>query len=115
MFILVWRFLGPLFSDATNKIKTTISDLVQIPPVEFYKRSLHAVEDKINEKYSNKVLLPHLNFGSMSRSLTITRSSKKSASVSAFTTSSKRQMGSLATAAATSMSMVGQLIYTFPQ
>lgn len=40
-----------------DETKTTISDLVQIPPVEFYKRSLHAVEDKINEKYSNKVLL----------------------------------------------------------
>ena len=39
-----------------DETKTTISDLVQIPPVEFYKRSLHAVEDKINEKYSNKVV-----------------------------------------------------------
>jgi hypothetical protein len=43
-----------------NKSQTTISDLVQIPPVEFYKRSLYVVEDKINEKYSNKVLLPFL-------------------------------------------------------
>jgi len=29
---------------------------VQIPPFEFYKRSRHEVEDKINEKYSNKVV-----------------------------------------------------------
>lgn len=44
-----------------DETKTTISDLVQIPPVEFYKRSLHAVEDKINEKYSNKVFLLFAN------------------------------------------------------
>jgi hypothetical protein len=35
--------------------QTTISDLVQIPPHEFYKLSRDEVEDKINEKYSNKV------------------------------------------------------------
>lgn len=37
-------------------ILTTISDLVQIPPFEFYKRSRFAVEDKVNEKYSNKIV-----------------------------------------------------------
>jgi DNA-directed RNA polymerase subunit E'/Rpb7 len=36
-------------------IQTTISDLVQIPPHEFYKLSRDEVEDKINEKYSNRV------------------------------------------------------------
>lgn len=36
-------------------VQTTISDLVQIPPHEFYKLSRDEVEDKINEKYSNKV------------------------------------------------------------
>ncbi|KAF7503420.1 hypothetical protein GJ744_003750 [Endocarpon pusillum] len=37
-------------------ILTTISDLVRIPPHEFYKVSRDEVEDKINEKYSNKVV-----------------------------------------------------------
>lgn len=37
-------------------ILSTISDLVQIPPHEFYKPSRQEVEDKINEKYSNKVI-----------------------------------------------------------
>ena len=47
----------PIFNSSipTEQAQTTISDLVQIPPFEFYKRSLYAVEDKINEKYSNKV------------------------------------------------------------
>jgi DNA-directed RNA polymerase III subunit RPC8 len=56
---LDYSFLTKIVAD---QIETTISDLVQIPPVEFYKRSLHAVEDKINEKYSNKVLLPLLEY-----------------------------------------------------
>ena len=37
-------------------ILTTISDLVQIPPHEFYRKDREEIEDKINEKYSNKVV-----------------------------------------------------------
>lgn len=37
-------------------ILTTFSDLVQIPPHEFYKKSRDEIEDKINEKYANKVV-----------------------------------------------------------
>ena len=33
-----------------------MSDLIQIPPHEFYKRSRDAVEDKINAKYSDRVI-----------------------------------------------------------
>ena len=39
----------------TYRRQTSIADLVEIPPHEFYKLSRHEVEDKINEKYSNKV------------------------------------------------------------
>jgi DNA-directed RNA polymerase III subunit RPC8 len=37
-------------------ILTTISDLVSIPPHEFYKRSIDSLSDHINAKYANKVL-----------------------------------------------------------
>ena len=37
-------------------ILTTISDLVQIPPHEFYRPDMEEISDKINEKYSNKVI-----------------------------------------------------------
>ena len=33
----------------------SFADLVQIPPHEFYKKMRDEIEDKINEKYSNKV------------------------------------------------------------
>lgn len=36
--------------------KTKIADLVQLKPQDFYKTSLEAIEDKINEKYANKVI-----------------------------------------------------------
>ena len=35
--------------------KTTFSDLVQIPPSQFHKKNREVIEDKINEKYANKV------------------------------------------------------------
>lgn len=35
--------------------QTTFSDLVQIPPYEFYKKNRDEIEDKLNEKYANKV------------------------------------------------------------
>jgi hypothetical protein len=37
-------------------ILTTISDLVQIPPHEFHRADLEEITDKINEKYSNKII-----------------------------------------------------------
>lgn len=37
-------------------IVTKIADLVQLKPQDFYKTSLEAIEDKINEKYANKVI-----------------------------------------------------------
>ncbi len=37
-------------------ILTKFQDLVQIAPHEFYKKSREAIEDKVNEKYSNKVV-----------------------------------------------------------
>ncbi|KAJ9660822.1 DNA-directed RNA polymerase III complex subunit Rpc25 [Neophaeococcomyces mojaviensis] len=37
-------------------ILTKFQDLVQIPPHEFYKKSRDCIEDKINEKYANKVV-----------------------------------------------------------
>jgi DNA-directed RNA polymerase III subunit RPC8 len=37
-------------------ILTTLSDLVQIPPHEFYRKDREEIEDLINEKYSNKVV-----------------------------------------------------------
>lgn len=37
-------------------ILTTISDLIQIPPHEFHRADLEEITDKINEKYSNKVI-----------------------------------------------------------
>lgn len=37
-------------------ILTKFQDLVQIPPHEFYKKSRDEIEDKINEKYANKVV-----------------------------------------------------------
>ncbi|MCJ1324044.1 DNA-directed RNA polymerase III subunit rpc25 [Thelotrema lepadinum] len=36
-------------------ILTTISDLVQIKPEDFRKKSLESIEDNLNAKYSNKV------------------------------------------------------------
>ena len=55
MFILVRAPRSHNFAGRLMIVKTTISDLVQIPPHEFYKPSRQEVEDKINEKYSNKV------------------------------------------------------------
>lgn len=37
--------------------QTTISDLIQISPEDFSKSSAVAIEDKVNEKYANKVIL----------------------------------------------------------
>lgn len=37
-------------------ILTKFQDLVQIAPHEFYKKSRDIIEDKINEKYANKVV-----------------------------------------------------------
>ena len=37
-------------------VKTTISDLVQIIPEDFRKKSAEAIEDNLNAKYSNKVV-----------------------------------------------------------
>lgn len=37
--------------------QTKIADLVQVHPEDFAKRSIDAIEDNINAKYSNKVLL----------------------------------------------------------
>ncbi|KAK0671400.1 putative DNA-directed RNA polymerase III subunit RPC8 [Cercophora samala] len=37
-------------------ILTKIADLVQLKPQDFHKPSLEAIEDKINEKYANKVI-----------------------------------------------------------
>lgn len=37
-------------------ILTEFQDLIQIPPHEFYKQSRDALEDKINEKYANKIV-----------------------------------------------------------
>ncbi|KAK7420122.1 DNA-directed RNA polymerase III complex subunit Rpc25 [Neonectria punicea] len=42
-------------------ILTKISDLVQVAPEDFSKRSIDAIEDNINAKYSNKVRLLTLN------------------------------------------------------
>jgi len=37
-------------------ILTTISDLIQIAPEDFEKKSKEAIEDNINQKYANKVV-----------------------------------------------------------
>lgn len=37
-------------------ILTKFQDLISIPPHEFYKKSRDSIEDKINEKYSNKIV-----------------------------------------------------------
>ncbi|CAK7208921.1 DNA-directed RNA polymerase III complex subunit Rpc25 [Sporothrix bragantina] len=37
-------------------ILTKVADLVRIDPNDFSKRSIHAIEDNINAKYSNKVI-----------------------------------------------------------
>ncbi|KAI9702053.1 MAG: DNA-directed RNA polymerase III subunit rpc25 [Candelina mexicana] len=37
-------------------ILTTISDLVQIPPKDFSKKSAASIEDYINDKYANKII-----------------------------------------------------------
>lgn len=37
-------------------ILTKFQDLIQIPPHEFYKKSRDSIEDKINEKYANKIV-----------------------------------------------------------
>lgn len=39
----------------------SFADLVQIPPHEFYKKMRDEIEDKINEKYSNKVGEPFIS------------------------------------------------------
>lgn len=39
-------------------LQTTISDLVQIPPKDFAKKSAASIEDYINDKYANKVAYP---------------------------------------------------------
>ncbi len=48
-----------------SHLQTKISDLVQIAPEDFAKRSIIAIEDNINAKYANKVspsLLAGLQF-----------------------------------------------------
>ena len=37
-------------------ILTKFQDLVQVPPHEFYKNDAQSIEDKINEKYANKIV-----------------------------------------------------------
>jgi DNA-directed RNA polymerase III subunit RPC8 len=47
---------SPTYVTPEMFILTTISDLVQIPPHEFHRADLEEITDKINEKYSNKVI-----------------------------------------------------------
>lgn len=47
-------FLMPTISRENKKV--TISDLIQIAPQDFEKRSAQAIEDNINAKYSDKVI-----------------------------------------------------------
>lgn len=62
MFILVCDQL-PLHHSLTTPSsplgQTKIADLVQIAPADFSKRSIDAIEDNINAKYSNKVSCAH--------------------------------------------------------
>ncbi|KAM5345336.1 hypothetical protein ACJ41O_011198 [Fusarium nematophilum] len=51
-------------------ILTKIADLVQIAPEDFSKRSIDAIEDNINAKYSNKVSLDLRSLSIPKRSLT---------------------------------------------
>lgn len=37
-------------------ILTKFQDLISVPPHDFYKQSRAAIEDKINEKYANKIV-----------------------------------------------------------
>lgn len=62
MFILVRNFVH-LVHSAHHSMntdvfaqKTKIADLVQIAPEDFGKQSIAAIEDCINEKYSNRVV-----------------------------------------------------------
>lgn len=45
-----------LAKHSANATQTKISDLVQISPADLNKSSAEAIEDYINEKYSNKVV-----------------------------------------------------------
>lgn len=46
----------PLYNSWTDALQTKLADLVQIKPKDFKKESVEAIEDNINEKYSNKVI-----------------------------------------------------------
>jgi SHS2 domain found in N terminus of Rpb7p/Rpc25p/MJ0397 len=56
MFILVSACIRHVFCQNSNNIQSTLTDLVQITPEDFQKRSAEALEDNINQKYANKVI-----------------------------------------------------------